>query len=265
MKYGRLTTDFSEYKIKISARGWNVKHYKCVCDCGNITYAEKSSIKLGYIKSCGCLRSESAKARWPSLVESCKKHSKSNTRLYNIWKAMNNRCYSPNNIGYKYYGGRGITVCEEWRYSPVNFIKWAESTNYSPDLSIDRIDINGNYSPSNCRWATLSQQSKNRRPYKISHGRADSKYCYSFSRLKAKCYNPSNPSYPLLGGRGATICDEWLNNVGLFIEWAESTNTNSRTPVLDRIDRNLPFSPSNCVWVSQGYYNKWVRELLKEK
>ena len=86
-------------------------------------------------------------------------------RLYKIWVDMQDRCFNPNNIYHSYYGGRGITVCDEWlgKCGYINFYKWARENGYSLNLTIDRIDSNGNYEPSNCRWATMKQQGRNKR------------------------------------------------------------------------------------------------------
>lgn len=92
------------------------------------------------------------------------KHNKSNTRLYRIWGGMKTRCYRPYHTMYSNYGGRGISVCEEWRDDFEAFEKWALSNGYKDDLSIDRIDNDGDYCPDNCRWVTILQQNSNKRP-----------------------------------------------------------------------------------------------------
>ena len=89
-------------------------------------------------------------------------HRMSNTRLHQIWRGMKRRCNSTTYDGYKYYGGRGIKVCEEWRNSFQAFYDWSISNGYTDELTIDRINVNGNYEPSNCRWTTMKVQANNR-------------------------------------------------------------------------------------------------------
>lgn len=95
-----------------------------------------------------------------------RKYGVAATRLYRIWGGMKSRCYNPNQRNYKYYGAKGIEVCEEWKSSFEAFRKWATENGYQEDLTIDRIDGDKGYSPDNCRWTTMSEQLKNRRQFK---------------------------------------------------------------------------------------------------
>lgn len=112
------------------------------------------------MKSCGCFFDEKKKFGNP-------KHEKSNTRIYRIWSEMKTRCYLKTCNIYKNYGGRGITICKEWLDDFMNFYNWAMSNGYTDELTIDRIDVNGNYEPSNCRWATNEIQQNNKRNNRI--------------------------------------------------------------------------------------------------
>ena len=94
-------------------------------------------------------------------------HGDSTTRLYGLWCTMKSRCYNPNMTSYEYYGGRGITICDEWRTSYAAFKEWALENGYKQGLTIDRIDVNGNYCPENCRWATRKEQNRNTRKNRI--------------------------------------------------------------------------------------------------
>ena len=131
----------------------------CVCYCGNYFVAAGKSIRNGEIKSCGCLRKEILNSQG----KKNKTHGETNNKLYNVWRGIKKRCRIENTSNYKHYGGRGIQVCDEWYDSYENFKDWATNSGYKEGLSIDRIDVNGNYEPSNCRWVTMKTQQNNRR------------------------------------------------------------------------------------------------------
>ena len=143
--------------------------WRCKCDCGNECVIDASALKNGHTQSCGCLMRETVSKQFT-------KHGESKSRLYVIWCGMINRCEVPSHTGYKHYGGRGIKVCDEWRNDYTAFRDWALANGYDEnaergDCTIDRIDVNGNYEPSNCRWADWSTQMKNRRPRKKGYKR----------------------------------------------------------------------------------------------
>lgn len=107
----------------------------------------------------------------------CRYIAKTNKRLYSIWINMKTRCYNPNVRGYRDYGGRGITICDEWKFSFKAFYEWAVTNGYSDTLSIDRKDVNGNYDPNNCKWSDTIEQANNKRNTIYIHGMSLRKYC----------------------------------------------------------------------------------------
>jgi hypothetical protein len=159
--FGRLTV--------ISYRGKNRNGksvWLCHCSCGNATSAEISQLNAGKVTSCGCLARDLAKSRTAKVMKS-HGHSAKGIRSpeYNAWRHMNQRCSNPDYKQWKDYGGRGISVCPEWRESFEAFLDDV-GPRPSPELTLDRIQNDGNYEPGNVRWADRTIQSQNRRNYK---------------------------------------------------------------------------------------------------
>ena len=134
--------------------GRGEKMYRCRCDCGTISVVRSSNLRTGRSSSCGCFANELTSER-------SKTHGMTNTRLFRIWSGIKHRCYIESDYHYKWYGMRGITMCDEWKGDFMAFYNWSMANGYCDNLSIDRIDNDGNYCPENCRWVSQSEQTRN--------------------------------------------------------------------------------------------------------
>lgn len=157
-RFGRLLCKSQAEKNKRGDILW-----ECVCDCGNTCFVASTSLKRGRTKSCGCLRNEYLHK--PKVGK--KTHGKTNSRLYAVWRGMKQMCNDPNSDNYYRYGGRGISVCDEWVSDFTAFEKWAMENGYDETapqgkFTVDRINNDGNYEPSNCRLVDMKTQYHNR-------------------------------------------------------------------------------------------------------
>lgn len=152
--FGRLTA------IKTVGKNYRNSYlWLCQCSCGNTAIVDGNCLRKGNTKSCGCLNDERRRSG-----DNRRTHGQCGTRLYRIWKRMKSRCMNKNTVDYKkWYGSKGVSVCEEWANDFQTFYDWSMANGYADDLTIDRIDPYGNYEPSNCRWADAKTQSMNKR------------------------------------------------------------------------------------------------------
>lgn len=161
-RFGRLLV------VALDRRGPPHPYWRCSCDCGRSVVVQAGSLKSGKTRSCGCLQRDtvSASARVRNTTHGRSRANGRVTDEYKAWQAMIARCENPRTDSYPIYGGRGISVCERWRRDFAAFLA-DMGERPSPSHSIDRIDPNGNYEPSNCRWATKKQQARNKRSTRI--------------------------------------------------------------------------------------------------
>lgn len=191
MKLIDLTGKRFDHLLVVNRADYNIDGrpvWTCKCDCGNTVDVRGECLRKGNTKSCGC-----GIARV--------KHNLSRTRLYSVYDGMKARCYNPEHNRYKDYGARGIKICNEWlgKFGRIKFLKWAIENGYKEGLSIDRINVNGDYEPGNCRWTTNSVQMFNRQKRKSKLGH------------RGVYYIPEKRKY-----RAEIICAGQKHNLGYF-------------------------------------------------
>ena len=177
-RFGRLVV------LSESGRKRKEIQWECLCDCGNITYCSGWDLRNGKTVSCGCKRKE-------GLPQTSYKHKEFGQRLYYVYMNIKTRCYNPKYYLFNHYGGKGITVCNEWLGEDGfnNFYKWALDNGYSDELSIDRIDNSKGYSPDNCRWVSMQTQQNNRTNNRIITVDEESHTMAEWSRISGIHYN----------------------------------------------------------------------------
>lgn len=143
-RFGKLTV------IRETGKKNGVYMWECICDCGNNINVRGHELTRGHTKSCGCLKKE-------RITEYNTTHGLSYTRLYTIWCGIKERCYTPTATNYKFYGAKGVSVCQEWLNDFQVFYDWAITHGYKDNLTIDRKDSDGDYCPENCQWITQSE------------------------------------------------------------------------------------------------------------
>ena len=172
--------------LKPHEREHKNRQWLCRCDCGNLVQVNGSKLKTGHTRSCGCLCVEFART-----INHKYKHSYK--KLYSVYKAMLDRCYNPKSREYHNYGGRGITVYEDWKNDYDAFAEWALSTGYDlnakhGDCTLDREDVDKSYTPDNCRWVTNQVQQNNRRDCIYAEYQGERHTCMEWSKILGMTY-----------------------------------------------------------------------------
>lgn len=180
-KFGRLTV-----VKRLPNNKYHYAMWECKCDCGNIVKISSNSLRSKNTKSCGCLQKEKAKQT------GLKNKRNIPNKIRNTLYRMKTRCYNCKSSKYKYYGGRGIKICSEWldkENGMMNFYNWAITNGYKDNLSIDRINVNGNYEPNNCRWATAKEQANNKRNNHYITYNGETRTMMEWSKILGISYN----------------------------------------------------------------------------
>lgn len=198
LKFNKLTV------IELDIATSTVKHKKwiCKCDCGNLTSVFGTNLKQGTTTSCGC---QSSRNNARKLIKVNTTHGLSRSKIYHIYHTMKNRCYKKSSKAYSDYGGRGIAICDKWLDSFEVFNNWAVSNGYEVGLTLERIDVNGNYEPSNCKWITQSEQSDNKRTTLYATINGETKTLKEWSAISGVKYNTLRARYVDYGWTGKKL------------------------------------------------------------
>ena len=168
-RFGRLTVVEEAGRDKHRSILW-----KCKCDCGGESIVRTHNLRCGNSTSCGCLHREKTK-----MINY--KTGQYKSRIYHTWINMKTRCHTPTAWEYKNYGARGIVICDEWRNDFKAFYNWAMENGYTDELTIDRIDNDGNYCPENCRWVDRVTQNRNQRNTRLITYNGETKHLFDWA------------------------------------------------------------------------------------
>lgn len=182
-QFGKLTAESIHSYTYYPSGGKNEK-WLCHCECGKNVVVSRKNLLNGNTSSCGCSRSLSKTT-----------HGGKGTRLYNTWCSMKDRCYSQNNKSYGYYGARGIRVDQQWLKDFAAFRDWSLANGYKDNLTLDRIDVDGPYTPNNCRWVDMRMQANNRRNSIYITLNGETHTCSEWSRITGINYDTINNRY----------------------------------------------------------------------
>lgn len=168
--------------------GVRYEKWRCKCDCGSYVSVNKKNLMAGLSRSCGCVNAEANARRLTT-------HGDRKSRLYNTWCNIKSRCYNPENQDFDRYGGRGISMFEPWRDNYLEFKDWAIENGYNDSLTIDRINVDGNYCPDNCRWVDMVVQANNRSNTIYIEYNGEIHTCAEWSKITGINYDTLNDRY----------------------------------------------------------------------